>query len=309
MITQIIAEEFRQRGIEDVRFQEPLSRHTTWKVGGPADLFICPHNRKELEVTMKLIHRHQLPWRVIGRGSNLLVRDGGIRGVVIKLSEGFDYLKMDGTLVTAGGGYSTILLASKTAKQGLSGLEFAGGIPGNVGGAVYMNAGAHGSEISRVLVSAEVISESGEWARLKNEELKFSYRTSILQKELRGIVTEATFQLERKNKDEIVSVLSKWKDRRRQTQPLQYPCAGSVFRNPPGDYAGRLIQEAGLKGYRIGDAEISTIHANFIINRGQAKAEDVLALIQHAIQTVKEKFEVTLVPEVEVVGEDRKSVV
>src|SRR5690606_34686726 len=109
-------------------FQEPLSRHTTWKVGGPADLFICPHNRKELEVTMKLIHRHQLPWRVIGRGSNLLVRDGGIRGVVIKLSEGFDYLKMDGTLVTAGGGYSTILLASKTAKQGLSGLEFAGGI-------------------------------------------------------------------------------------------------------------------------------------------------------------------------------------
>jgi UDP-N-acetylmuramate dehydrogenase len=223
---------------------------------------------------------------------------------VFKLDEGFNYLKVDGTSVTAGGGYSTILLASMTAKHGLTGLEFAGGIPGNVGGAVYMNAGAHGSEISRVLESAEVLLESGEWVRLSNADLKFQYRTSVLQKELRGIVTEATFRLEYGDREKIASALASFKDRRRRTQPLQYPCAGSVFRNPPGDFAGRLIQEAGLKGYRIGDAEISTLHANFIINRGEATARDVLALIEHVIRTVKEKFGITLVPEVQVIGEE-----
>ncbi|SFJ04518.1 UDP-N-acetylmuramate dehydrogenase [Thermoflavimicrobium dichotomicum] len=304
MITQSIVDELTQCGIGDLRINEPLSRHTTWKVGGPADLFICPRNRKELEQTMIIVYKHKIPWRAIGRGSNLLVRDGGIRGAVIKLDEGFDYLHIEGTRVVAGGGYSTILLATKTAKQGLSGLEFAGGIPGNVGGAVYMNAGAHGSEISRVLVSAEVLLETGEWVTLSNEELKFRYRTSILQNELRGIVTEATFQLEKGDEQEIVAALSRFKDRRRQTQPLQFPCAGSVFRNPPGDYAGRLIEKAGLKGYRIGDAEVSTLHANFIINRGQAKAQDVLSLIQHIIKTVKEKFHVTLEPEVQVIGEE-----
>jgi UDP-N-acetylmuramate dehydrogenase len=301
---QNIVAELKRLGIEDVRLNEPLSRHTTWKVGGPADLMIYPKNREQLEQAMKVVREHRLPWRAIGRGSNLLVRDGGIRGVVFKLDEGFNYLKVDGTSVTAGGGYSTILLASMTAKHGLTGLEFAGGIPGNVGGAVYMNAGAHGSEISRVLESAEVLLESGEWVRLSNADLKFQYRTSVLQKELRGIVTEATFRLEYGDREKIASALASFKDRRRRTQPLQYPCAGSVFRNPPGDFAGRLIQEAGLKGYRIGDAEISTLHANFIINRGEATARDVLALIEHVIRTVKEKFGITLVPEVQVIGEE-----
>jgi UDP-N-acetylmuramate dehydrogenase len=301
---QNIVAELKRLGIGDVRLNEPLSRHTTWKVGGPADLMIYPKNREHLEQAMKVVREHQLPWRAIGRGSNLLVRDGGIRGVVFKLDEGFNYLKVDGTSVTAGGGYSTILLASMTAKHGLTGLEFAGGIPGNVGGAVYMNAGAHGSEISRVLESAEVLLESGEWVRLSNADLKFQYRTSVLQKELRGIVTEATFRLEYGDREKIASALASFKDRRRRTQPLQYPCAGSVFRNPPGDFAGRLIQEAGLKGYRIGDAEISTLHANFIINRGEATARDVLALIEHVIRTVKEKFGITLVPEVQVIGEE-----
>ncbi|RAL26060.1 UDP-N-acetylmuramate dehydrogenase [Thermoflavimicrobium daqui] len=301
---QTIIEELASCGIKEVRANEPLSRHTTWKVGGPADVLICPTSRKELEEAMKIMYKHQIPWRAIGRGSNLLVRDGGIRGVVIKLDDGFDYLKIDGTKVTAGGGYSTILLATKTAKQGLTGLEFAGGIPGNVGGAVYMNAGAHGSEISRVLVSAEVLLDSGEWVTLSNKELKFKYRTSILQNKLRGIVTEATFQLKEGDEKEIVAALANFKDRRRQTQPLQFPCAGSVFRNPPGDYAGRLIQDAGLKGFRIGDAEVSTLHGNFIINRGQATASDVLSLIQHIMKTIEEKYEVKLVPEVQVIGEE-----
>jgi UDP-N-acetylmuramate dehydrogenase len=189
------------------------------------------------------------------------------------------------------------------AKHGLEGLEFAGGIPGNVGGAVYMNAGAHGSEISRVLQSATILKEDGEWLTLSNEQMEFRYRTSILQTKIKGIVTEATFELAYGNREEIASRLAQYKDRRRQTQPLQFPCAGSVFRNPPGDYAGRLIQEAGLKGYRIGGAEVSTMHANFIINRGNATAQDVLNLINHIIHTVEEKFNVRLEPEVQVVGE------
>lgn len=302
MITQVL-EELAKCGVKDVRVNEPLSRHTTWKVGGPADLLIYPRSEEELKRAMQIVYLHQMPWRAIGRGSNLLVRDGGIRGVVFKLDEGFNYLGIDGTRVTAGGGYSMILLASMTAKHGLTGLEFAGGIPGNVGGAVYMNAGAHGSEIARVLVSAKVLLETGEWITLSNEDLKFRYRTSILQNELRGIVTEATFELKEGDKEVISSALTSFKERRRQTQPLQFPCAGSVFRNPPGDYAGRLIQEAGLKGYRIGDAEVSTLHANFIINRGQATAQDVLHLIQHIIQTIEEKYQITLEPEVQVVGE------
>nr|WP_220214956.1 MULTISPECIES: UDP-N-acetylmuramate dehydrogenase [Thermoactinomyces] len=291
-------------GIQDVRVNEPLSRHTTWKVGGPADLLIYPRNKEELEQAMQVVYRHQIPWRVIGRGSNLLVRDGGIRGVVFKLDEGFNELKVDGTRVTAGGGYSTILLATMTSRQGLTGLEFAAGIPGNVGGAVYMNAGAHGSEISKVLHSATVLLETGEWVTLSNEEMEFRYRTSVLQTKLKGIVTEASFTLEYGERDEIMSRLTSYKDRRRKTQPLQYPCAGSVFRNPPGDYAGRLIQEAGLKGFRIGDAEVSTTHANFIINRGNATAKNVLQLIEHIIQTIEEKYNIRLEPEVQVVGEE-----
>lgn len=299
-----IIQEMKNIGIQDVRVNEPLSRHTTWKVGGPADLLIYPRNKEELEQAMQVVYRHQIPWRVIGRGSNLLVRDGGIRGVVFKLDEGFNELKVDGTRVTAGGGYSTIFLATMTSRQGLTGLEFAAGIPGNVGGAVYMNAGAHGSEISKVLHSATVLLETGEWVTLSNEEMEFRYRTSVLQTKLKGIVTEASFTLEYGERDEIMSRLTSYKDRRRKTQPLQYPCAGSVFRNPPGDYAGRLIQEAGLKGFRIGDAEVSTTHANFIINRGNATAKNVLQLIEHIIQTIEEKYNIRLEPEVQVVGEE-----
>lgn len=299
-----IIQEMKSIGIQDVRVNEPLSRHTTWKVGGPADLLIYPRNKEELEQAMQVVYRHQIPWRVIGRGSNLLVRDDGIRGVVFKLDEGFNELKVDGTRVTAGGGYSTILLATMTSRQGLTGLEFAAGIPGNVGGAVYMNAGAHGSDISKVLHSATVLLETGEWVTLSNEEMEFRYRTSVLQTKLKGIVTEASFTLEYGERDEIMSRLTSYKDRRRKTQPLQYPCAGSVFRNPPGDYAGRLIQEAGLKGFRIGDAEVSTTHANFIINRGNATAKNVLQLIEHIIQTIDEKYNIRLEPEVQVVGEE-----
>lgn len=302
-VKPIVREELVEAGVKDVRINEPMSNHTTWRVGGPADLFIYPRSKRELERAMRIVHRHGLPWRVIGRGSNLLVRDGGIRGVVFKIGDGLDFLTIDGTSVVAGGGCSLIKLSRQTAKQGLTGLEFAEGIPGTVGGAVYMNAGAHGSETSRVLTSAEVLLESGERVVLSNEELEFRYRTSVLQGKMRGIVTEASFQLVYGDPQKIASEMARYRDRRKQTQPLQYPCAGSVFRNPPGDHAGRLIEASGLKGYRVGDAEVSTQHANFIINRGRATATDVLALIEHIVRTVEERFGVRLKTEVQVVGE------
>ncbi|OYD06622.1 UDP-N-acetylmuramate dehydrogenase [Paludifilum halophilum] len=298
-----IARELKRAGVEDVRIGEPLSRHTTWKVGGPADVLIYPHAKTELERAMAVVSKHRIPWRIIGRGSNLLVRDGGIRGAVIKMGSGLDGLKVDGDRVTAGGGYSFVRLSVMVAKYGLTGLEFAGGIPGTVGGAVFMNAGAHGSEVCKVLESAEVLLQEGKWVRLTNEELRFSYRTSVLQSEMKGVVAEATFQLKEGDREKISTSLAQFKDRRRQTQPLQFPCAGSVFRNPTGDHSGRLIEEAGLKGYRIGGAEVSTQHANFIINRGHATANDVLTLIHHIIRTIEEKYGVSLKPEVQVVGE------
>ncbi|MDA8354419.1 MAG: UDP-N-acetylmuramate dehydrogenase [Firmicutes bacterium] len=298
-----IAQEIKESQVRDVRSNEPLSRHTTWRVGGPADILIYPRTKGELERTMAVIRKHGIPWRVIGKGSNLLVRDGGIRGAVIKMGNGLDEWRIDKDRVTAGGGLSFVKLSVLVSRQGLTGLEFAGGIPGTVGGAVFMNAGAHGSELSHVLESAEVLLETGQWAVFSNQELQFSYRTSILQREKRGVVTEATFRLQEGDREQVLSAMAKLKDYRRQTQPLQYPCAGSVFRNPSGDHSGRLIEAAGLKGYRVGDAEVSTQHANFIINRGNATANDVLTLIEHIIGTIEDKYGVTLVPEVQVVGE------
>ncbi|MDQ0339223.1 UDP-N-acetylmuramate dehydrogenase [Caldalkalibacillus uzonensis] len=298
-----LAQRLNKANVGKVWLNEPLKHHTTLKIGGPADILIQPKDKEGLITAVNITKEHGIPYRVIGRGSNLLVRDGGIRGAVIKVGEGLDYLLVEDDKVTAGAGFSFIKLATMIAKQGLSGLEFAGGIPGTVGGAVYMNAGAHGSDVSRVLLSAQILFDDGELATLSNEELNFSYRTSVLQKERKGICLEATFQLEKGDREEIMKIMSQNKDYRKQTQPLQQPCCGSVFRNPKPYSAGRLIEEAGLKGFRIGDAQISTKHANFIVNLGNATARDVLALIEHIQQTIAEKYGVHMHPEVEVVGE------
>ncbi|EGL82175.1 UDP-N-acetylenolpyruvoylglucosamine reductase [Caldalkalibacillus thermarum TA2.A1] len=299
-----IVERLKEANVGKVWLNEPLKNHTTWKIGGPADILIQPKNKTGLITAVNILKAQGMPYRVIGRGSNLLVRDGGIRGAVIKVGEGLDYLRIEGEKVTAGAGFSFIKLATIIAKQGLSGLEFAGGIPGTVGGAVYMNAGAHGSDVSRVLHSAQILFDDGELATLSNEELKFSYRTSILQNERKGICLEATFKLKKGDREQILKTMAQNKDYRKQTQPLQQPCCGSVFRNPKPYSAGRLIEEAGLKGFRIGDAQISTKHANFIVNLGNATAKDVLALIKHIQHTIAEKYGVEMHPEVEVVGEE-----
>ncbi|GED60353.1 UDP-N-acetylmuramate dehydrogenase [Brevibacillus formosus] len=297
-----IADELMQAGIEKVWTDEPLANHTTWRIGGPADLLIQPKDKASLQKALQILHRHEIPWSVIGRGSNLLVRDRGIRGAVLKVAEGLSHCEFRGEEVCVGAGYSMIRLAVETGKMGLTGMEFAGGIPGTVGGAVYMNAGAHGSDLSRILIDAEILFENGESKVLSNEELSFSYRTSLLQKQ-KGIVLEARFQLRTGDRKEIAATLAANKERRRNTQPLQMPCAGSVFRNPPNDHAGRLIEAAGLKGYQIGGAQVSEKHSNFIVNCGGATAADVLTLINHVRSTILEKNGIDLHPEVLVVGE------
>ncbi|MCJ2145519.1 MULTISPECIES: UDP-N-acetylmuramate dehydrogenase [Bacillus] len=300
-----VIQELKELEVGKVLENEPLSNHTTIKIGGPADVLVVPKNIQAVKDTMKVIKKHGVKWTAIGRGSNLLVLDEGIRGVVIKLGQGLDHMEIDGEQVTVGGGYSVVRLATGISKKGLSGLEFAAGIPGSVGGAVYMNAGAHGSDISKVLVKALILFEDGTIDWLTNEEMTFSYRTSILQNERPGICLEAVLQLEQKERDEIVAQMQKNKDYRKETQPVSNPCAGSIFRNPLPEHAGRLVEEAGLKGYQIGGAKVSEMHGNFIVNAGGATAKDVLDLIAFIQKTIKEKYDIDMHTEVEIIGEKR----
>ncbi len=299
---EAIVQQLRDLQVGKVLMNEPLANHTTMKIGGPADLFIEPTSIENLEKVMNIILKQHLPWRVIGRGSNLLVSDQGIEGVVIKLGKGLDDVEIHETKVRVGAGFSLVTLAVQISKKGLSGLEFASGIPGSLGGAVYMNAGAHGSDMSEVLEKVHVLFEDGTVAWLSKEEMEFSYRTSILQKKRPGIVLEAVFQLKLGNRDEIVAKMQENKNYRKDTQPYNLPCAGSIFRNPLPYYAGQLVQDAGLKGYSIGGAQISPMHGNFIVNTGNGKAEDVLALIQHIKGTIYQQFGINIETEVEIIG-------
>lgn len=285
-----------------IKKHELLANHTTIKIGGPADLLVEPSSIANLEKTLELIRKYKVRWRAIGRGSNLLVSDNGIEGVVIKLGNSLNHLELEGTLLTVGAGFSLVGLAVQISRKGLSGLEFASGIPGSVGGAVYMNAGAHGSDISKILTEAHILFEDGSLQWLTNEEMEFSYRTSVLQEKRPGIVVEAKFQLEKGEREKIIAVMQKNKDYRKETQPWDLPCAGSIFRNPLPNYAGKLVEEAGLKGYQIGGAKISDMHGNFIINAGNAKACEVLELIDHVKRTIFKLNKVKMETEVEIIG-------
>ena len=297
-----LAETLRKEDVGRIRVNEPMSKHTTIRIGGPADLLIEPKDTESLKRIMNAIHEHDVKWRAIGRGSNLLVSDKGIDGVVIKLGKGMDDLELNGTELRVAGGYSLIKLVTLISKEGLSGFEFAGGIPGSVGGAVYMNAGAHGADISDILTKALVLFKDGSLEWLTNEEMEFSYRTSVLQQKS-GIVVEAIFDLKKGNKDSIIAEMNKNKDYRSDTQPWKEPCCGSVFRNPLPNHAGKLVEQSGLKGHQIGGAQISNMHGNFIVNVGGAKAADVLALINLVKKTVKDRYGIDLQTEVEIVYE------
>lgn len=297
-----IIEKLTSANIGEIKENELLANHTTMKVGGPADLFIIPKDIQSIKDTIRILSEHGIKWRAIGRGSNLLVSDKGIEGAVIKLSAGMDHLEIKDEEITVGAGYSTISLATRISRMGLTGLEFASGIPGSIGGAVYMNAGAHGSDVSKILKSAHILFDDGSMGWLSNEEMDFSYRTSILQTKRPGICLEAIFTLRKGNREEIVENMQKNKDYRKKTQPWNNPCAGSIFRNPLPNYAGQLIEKAGLKGYQIGGAKISEMHGNFIVNAGGATAADVLQLIEYIKETIYKLYSVKLETEVEIIG-------
>ncbi|WP_419888559.1 UDP-N-acetylmuramate dehydrogenase [Neobacillus niacini] len=294
--------EIQELNIGKVKRNELLSQHTTMKIGGPADIFIEPASLGDIQKVMTFLKERQIPWRAIGRGSNLLVSDKGIEGVVIKLGPGLDHLTINDSTITVGGGHSLVSLSTLISKKGLSGLEFASGIPGSVGGAVYMNAGAHGSDISKILTKAHILFEDGSMEWISNDEMEFTYRTSVLQKKRPGIVLEAEFQLIKGDRTSIVSQMQKNKDYRKETQPWNFPCAGSIFRNPLPNYAGKLIEDAGLKGYQIGGAKISEMHGNFIVNAGNATAKDVLDLIQYIKETILTSYGIKMETEVEIIG-------
>jgi UDP-N-acetylmuramate dehydrogenase len=295
-----IYQELSEMNIGKVKEKEALSKHTTMKIGGPADVLVEPKGVENLEKVVQFSVENDLPFRVIGRGSNLLMGDEGLRGIVIKLGKGLNHLEIEGTKVVAGAGYPLVPLATIISKKGLAGFEFAGGIPGSVGGAVYMNAGAHGSDISQILTRARILYPNGALKWLSRKEMQYSYRTSVLQSD-QGICVEAEFQLAQGDAEEITQAMQSYKDYRHNTQPYDMPCAGSIFRNPLPQHAGKLVEEAGLKGYKIRGAEISTLHGNFIVNNGNAKAADVLELIAFIKQIILEKYQVSMHTEIEIV--------
>jgi len=296
-------EQIVQKNIATITENEPLSKHTTWKIGGPADAYIIPNGMDELAKIIEILNENKVAWKVLGKGSNLLVSDKGYQGAIISLQqETFRTLNIDETVIKVGADFSLVRLANLAAKNGLTGLEFAGGIPGTVGGAIFMNAGAHNSDISNILIEANILNENGKIETWSNKDFEFAYRHSKLQ-ENKGIILSATFNLNYGERKAIAEKMASYKDRRRKSQPYSLPCAGSVFRNPKGDYAGRLIEELGLKGYKIGDAQVSPLHANFIVNTDNATAKDILDLINYLKNRVLEVYNIELFSEVELIGE------
>jgi len=298
---EMISRVFSSYGVHDVLWNEPMAAHTTWRIGGPADVFVCPKSIQELQGAVLAAKTLGIPWTTIGRGSNLLVFDGGVRGLVVKLGDGFSEVTIEGNDVTALAGRSFVSLANITIRNNLAGLQFATGIPGSVGGAVTMNAGAHGGEVKDVLAWVDVMNGAGEIERFSNAALNFSYRYSML-KDHPYIIVRATFSLQPGDGATLAATVKAWSMRRHETQPLSLPNCGSVFRNPSQAHAGFLIESAGLKGLRHGGAQISEKHANFIVNCKDATAEDVLWLIRHAQETIREKFGIELETEVRMIG-------
>ena len=285
-----------------VELSVPMSRHTTFRIGGPADALAVPSTVSELQQLLAFCHEQQLPILVIGRGSNLLVRDKGLRAVVIKIADALSVVTLNEDGLSAEAGISLAALARTAVEAGFGGFEFASGIPGTLGGAVMMNAGAYGGTMQDVTEQVTVLDVLGREHLLSAAELDFGYRHSaLLDRNL--IAVAAKLRLPAQAPELGKQLMADLAARRREKQPLQLPSAGSVFKRPPGHYAGALIQQAGLMGKRIGGAEVSTLHAGFIVNVGGATAADVEALIQHVQATVQEKFGVTLETEVRIIGE------
>lgn len=287
---------------ENVLAEEPLKEHTYTKLGGKADFYVTPESYIEVQQIVRLANDEAIKFTLLGNGSNLIVRDGGIRGIIMNLQKLSD-IKTDGESIAAQSGARIIDVSRHALKCKLTGLEFACGIPGSVGGALYMNAGAYGGEIKDVLRSTLVCTPEGELLTLMAEELALDYRTSNIP-DKGYIVLEATFDLQYGEYEEIQSVMEDLTYKRESKQPLEYPSCGSVFKRPPGYFAGKLIQDSELQGKQIGGAQVSKKHAGFIVNIDGATANEYIALIEHVQATVKEKFDVHLEREVRIIGED-----
>jgi UDP-N-acetylmuramate dehydrogenase len=287
---------------EGIRFHYPMHRLTTYKVGGPVEALWEARDLEKLKKGIRYLCMEDIPYGVLGRGSNLLVKDKGIDGVMILLSGSLAVIKdsADKSLIWAGGGVHLTDLMNWCRQNGLSGLEFLAGIPGTVGGAVVMNAGAFGKEVNERIKALQFVLPGGTQVEMKRSELKFSYRR--LQMEEGQLVTKAWFSLNRATPKAVSEKMSGFLRTRKQTQPLEYPSAGSVFKNPPGDHAGRLIEKAGLKGKKIGGAVVSEKHANFIVNQGGATAKDILSLMDLVRLEVKRTAGITLEAEIRVLG-------
>lgn len=286
---------------KNIAVDEPMSRHTTFRIGGNADVFVSPEISQVSDILF-LAKEYEIPVTIIGNGSNLLVGDKGIRGLVLSFGKEAEEITLNGTCMTIGAGTILAKAAAEAAKNGLTGLEFAAGIPGTLGGAIVMNAGAYDGEMKDVVISAKVMSSSGEVLELSKEELDFSYRHSCIP-EQGYIVLEATVELKRGEETAIREKMADFKNRRVDKQPLEYPSAGSTFKRPEGHFAGKLIQDAGLRGYTVGGAQVSEKHCGFVINKGDATAKDVCNLINSVKRIVYEKFQVELEPEVKMIGE------
>ena len=291
----------KKNSIGSFRENVSLSSNTTYKVGGIAKLFAYPKNADKLILLLKKLKDDNIKYKVIGYGSNLIFSDEVYDGVIIKL-DNFDDVKIKDTIITVGAGVSLVKLSYKAMKEGLSGLEFASGIPGSVGGACFMNAGAYKSDMGYIVSEVKVITPELDIKTLYNKDLKYKYRTSFLKDNPEYICIEAKLVLKRENKKEIKDLMETRRQKRLLTQPLEYPSAGSVFRNPEGDFAGRLIEDCSLKGKMIGGAKVSSKHANFIINYDKASAKDVKDLITLVHDTVKKEKNVDLKIEQEFVN-------
>ena len=287
---------------EQIEINAEMKDHIYFKVGGPVDILLNPNNAKQIIDTVKVCKENNIPYFIIGNGSNLLVKDGGIRGVVIKLCN-LNNIEVKDNVIKAGSGALLKSVSDAALSNSLSGFEFACGIPGSVGGAVFMNAGAYDGEIKNVVVEVEAIDKDGNLVVLKQDDLKFGYRTSNIKEE-GYIVVSATFKLIKGEQDTVKNKIDELTKKREDKQPLEYPSAGSTFKRPEGYFAGKLIQDAGLKGFSIGGAQVSNKHSGFVINKGGATAKDILSLIKHIQEEVKKQFGVELQTEVRIIGED-----
>ena len=286
---------------ENICLQEPMAGHTTFRIGGPADCFLQPENEEQLIQVQRYLGKVGLPFFVVGNGSNLLVSDAGYRGVIIQVGRKMSAIEVEGCTIKAQAGATLAQVAKAALEHGLTGLEFASGIPGTVGGGVVMNAGAYDGELSQVVARVHVVNSEGEIMELDNETMEFGYRTSAI-KNTSLAITEVQFELSEGDKEQIREKMEDYTSRRREKQPLEYPSAGSTFKRPKGFFAGKLIMDAGLRGYQKGGARVSDKHCGFVINTGDATAEDVRNVIREVQERVKEKFHVTLETEVIFLG-------